>query len=649
MRINIALLFAFFMLYLLFLAVPAANSSGYGGSELYFELDTYGIRSFILQAPEVYINTSFWAKATAVSNDTYNAGTFNMTVDRPSTFSIIENDASQPNPALAGDGSQWIANWTFNATAVAAAYTINVSLPFFDSNKTANVTLVNKPTNWSNGTVVISAGGPYNNSETGIIYAAVKDSNDNYVNIIGECNIAIYWPNGTEWKSNKTMSYLNGTNGQYYYNFVAHASVNGTYDAHANCTISIANNVSSFNVTGTNEDSGGGGSGTGGGAPVSGGGGGSYNKEKKAEEATYMWKIIPAGGTGIVKINKPEIDLKYIIIYAKEELIASKITIRQFFEKPPELPDIDENVYRYLEFKPANMEEDYIHGAKISFKVSREWLTANNIDEDSIMLNRLKDGIWVKLPTKKLESNDSNADGVNAFEERCDIPCMLSDGSGSLIGFSPDPSYIYYEAVTPGFSYFIIAGKALPVVSEWIDIMEYPISIRIEQGAVEYKHVKIKNIGDERLTNVYLTLEGIDERWYTIDPAKTEISPDKEEIFIVKFMIPEYAEKKAYSAFIHVVSDQAETIDEIELEVIEPSELYAYVHLTQLLGVIVLVVIIVMATLIVILYHMQRSMNRIAMERRMIVYKEIKDIKEKLLKKRRSRKKTYKYKQKKAS
>ena len=223
-------LMSFLFLFLLFLFIPTVYSAGYGESEVYFEAADYGITGFIFQAPEVYVNTSFWAKATVISNDTYSANTFNITVGRPSTLSIIVNDASQPNPALAGSGSQWIANWTFNATAAEGTYTINVSLPFFNFSDSENVTLIEKPNNWNGGYIEIEVESTYNFSETGIIYAVVKDKNNNYVNIIGNCTTTIYWPNATEWKSDKVMTYLNGTNGQYYYNFVAHSSVRGTYN-----------------------------------------------------------------------------------------------------------------------------------------------------------------------------------------------------------------------------------------------------------------------------------------------------------------------------------------------------------------------------------------------------------------------------------
>ncbi|MDG6244517.1 MAG: PGF-pre-PGF domain-containing protein, partial [Methanolobus sp.] len=68
-----------------------------------------------------------------------------------------------------------------------------------------------------------------------------------------------------------------------------------------------------------------------------------------------------------------------------------------------------------------------IEGPVIGFRVPGSWIDANDIDVDSIVVNRY-DGRWSRLPT-------------------------LQTGS--------DDSYLYFEASTPGFSPFAITGESL--------------------------------------------------------------------------------------------------------------------------------------------------------------------------------------------
>jgi len=71
-----------------------------------------------------------------------------------------------------------------------------------------------------------------------------------------------------------------------------------------------------------------------------------------------------------------------------------------------------------------NVGETRVENAAIRFKVPRSWVEQNNIDEQTIKLLRLN-GEWKDLPT-------------------------------SLVG--SDDLYLYFEARTPGFSLFAVAG-----------------------------------------------------------------------------------------------------------------------------------------------------------------------------------------------
>ncbi len=84
--------------------------------------------------------------------------------------------------------------------------------------------------------------------------------------------------------------------------------------------------------------------------------------------------------------------------------------------------------YSYMDItaKTRNFALGGIDSAAIGFKVMKGWMNTNNIDKNSIMLNRYSGGEWSELST-------------------------------TMTG--EDGSYGYYEAETPGFSTFAITGR----------------------------------------------------------------------------------------------------------------------------------------------------------------------------------------------
>lgn len=67
-----------------------------------------------------------------------------------------------------------------------------------------------------------------------------------------------------------------------------------------------------------------------------------------------------------------------------------------------------------------------IENAEIGIKVDQDWITANNLDDDSITLNHCVDGVWTELPT-------------------------------TITG--EDGNYLYVSAQTPSFSVFAVTGE----------------------------------------------------------------------------------------------------------------------------------------------------------------------------------------------
>jgi len=101
------------------------------------------------------------------------------------------------------------------------------------------------------------------------------------------------------------------------------------------------------------------------------------------------------------------------------------VRVRQLLDKPTEVAAPEGNVYKYLEIVAEKVTNDNITSAAITFKVEKSWIENENIDPDTVALRRYHGGEWQNLQTDKIREDDD---------------------------------YIYYVAVTPGFSVFAVSG-----------------------------------------------------------------------------------------------------------------------------------------------------------------------------------------------
>jgi PGF-pre-PGF domain-containing protein len=99
-------------------------------------------------------------------------------------------------------------------------------------------------------------------------------------------------------------------------------------------------------------------------------------------------------------------------------------------EKSPIIPN--ETIYEYLDIKLLSdsgyVEEDKIESMKFEFKVKKQWIEEKHIDKNTVTLKRYRDSRWHNLSTMLLRENES---------------------------------YIFYEAVTPGLSIFVVVGSEI--------------------------------------------------------------------------------------------------------------------------------------------------------------------------------------------
>ena len=243
--------------------------------------------------------------------------------------------------------------------------------------------------------------------------------------------------------TNYTMA--NNTYYNYTYNFTAATCGTNSFSVWANDTKGDAvYNTSSFEVTsccgdGTCSDSEScsscssdcgtcatsSSSSSGGGGGGSGGGGSSAASDSRSNKVT---KVIGGGSPTEpleVSVSSESIPVSNIEIQLHAEVSNVKVTVEALGAKPSEVSEPSGEVFDYISIYLTNFGNDQVAEAYIDFEVDRNWVSENNIDYETVVLQRF-DSAWSELSTS-FENSDSD--------------------------------YYYYQALSPGFSYFAISGE----------------------------------------------------------------------------------------------------------------------------------------------------------------------------------------------
>lgn len=114
--------------------------------------------------------------------------------------------------------------------------------------------------------------------------------------------------------------------------------------------------------------------------------------------------------------------------------------VRELDKTPYGIPKLN-NTYQYIEINTVNLSDNLISEAIIKFEVNKSWLTKNNFN---ISMYRYANNKWNKLKTEKVYEDNKS---------------------------------VYYEAETPGFSYFAIAGEITEKLQKSIKPIEIPSKI----------------------------------------------------------------------------------------------------------------------------------------------------------------------------
>lgn len=115
-------------------------------------------------------------------------------------------------------------------------------------------------------------------------------------------------------------------------------------------------------------------------------------------------------------------------IFVSHRASGAEINVRELEGPPTGLENLPPAAQSFFEIT-TNLEENYeILSATIEFKVPKSWVGQDGAGENSIKLLRLN-GKWQELPTTLVDES---------------------------------PSYLYYEAQSPGFSIFALSAEGVP-------------------------------------------------------------------------------------------------------------------------------------------------------------------------------------------
>ncbi len=136
---------------------------------------------------------------------------------------------------------------------------------------------------------------------------------------------------------------------------------------------------------------------------------------------------IQAGEEKIISLTSYDTVLQQIDLITSETMEDISLSITTTMDQPAMLSTPDNTVYLYLIIE-TNATIDAISGATIHFRVEKSWFNSSNISKNSITLLHYTNDTWQKLTTTQTDI---------------------------------DSTYVYYEAVTTGFSTFAITGEPI--------------------------------------------------------------------------------------------------------------------------------------------------------------------------------------------
>jgi PGF-pre-PGF domain-containing protein len=232
-------------------------------------------------------------------------------------------------------------------------------------------------------------------------------------------------PEGAEFNATNLLfnwTPMQNQTGNYYANFTV---TDSHYYDNLNVSITVTNTTVSAVTTSSAAGGGGGG----------GGGGGTTEEFENIAVKDVSSMFVGNDMDVVFEFRNAASDIHYVEYRSLKNAGSISVTVEVLVDKSALVDSLPSGiVYRNINIwvgKTGYAIEENIANPVIGFRVDRNWIENNNIDPDSIVLNRYNGG-WSKLSTRQTDS---------------------------------DANYLYFEATTPGFSPFAITGETQVIES----------------------------------------------------------------------------------------------------------------------------------------------------------------------------------------
>ncbi|MFH1787048.1 MAG: PGF-pre-PGF domain-containing protein [archaeon] len=203
---------------------------------------------------------------------------------------------------------------------------------------------------------------------------------------------------------------------------------------------------------------------------------------------------LPAGEFTKVEVGKSRIGIEEVYIKPNKDLANVELKFKALIGTP-EAPTVPKDKTQYITVDKKNIEEEDIDAVRVKYKVTKDWIVKNNIDESQVDFYRLEKD-WSLADT---ETGDQ------------------------------DDDFLYFETEVPGLSVFAIGANAVELEREVIEIAEdFKPVVSIDYVSVPQQvrtldifpvTVKITNTDTKAYGDVEV-LVGTPDYWVVTEPQR---------------------------------------------------------------------------------------------------------------------------------
>ncbi len=222
------------------------------------------------------------------------------------------------------------------------------------------------------------------------------------------------------------------------------------YTVNVTCTDNAENsqsNTTSFTTTAAaateSDSSSSSSSSSSGGSPATGSSGGITVPSSSSSKT--IWSVI-YGGEKAIAPGQENLGVEEIVFIVSKDVKAPQLKIESTEALPAEITTFQKKIYRISKISSTNLKEEDLDSVIIKFNVEKSWLADYDLSKDDLAMFRFTEK-WEELTTT-LTGEDNN--------------------------------HFYYEAETPGFSYFLI-GEKEQVTNQPAEVKQDPANEAVEK------------------------------------------------------------------------------------------------------------------------------------------------------------------------